>query len=440
MKASARRARNKIRGLVGDDGQWKDSKADMEEIILQYFSNLFCTTNPTQAEMEVILNVIQTRLSTQMKAFLDTDFTSDEMMLKLGFSNLWVSRIMRCVSSVAYSFLLNGEVCGLVQPTRGLRQGDPLSPYLFLICAEGLLALIQKSYMDGHFSGFKCSRSAAAITHLFFADNSLLFTRATDTNYMAIKRILEEYAAASGQVVNFSKSALCVSPAVERSECERERLAAIVGIQVVECHEKYLGLPCISGRHKHKMFADIVDKVWGKSAHCEAGLVNFKDTRFFGYENFKSFCKEDSDAILRIPISASHADDVLIWHYDKSGAYSVKSGYWLGCSLHEAAYSSGMGDLVSWWKFLWKAPISSKVKIFIWKACQNWLPTMYNLSCRGIQVTNRCPLCMRDKETTWHALWGCRLLKDICASMLGIRTAKSGNMGKFLEFLLVCFE
>ncbi|KAK3212786.1 hypothetical protein Dsin_017492 [Dipteronia sinensis] len=175
------------------------------------------------------------------------------MMLRLGFSDRWVSRIMKCVSTVAYSFLLNGEVCGWVQPTRGLRQGDPLSPYLFLICAEGLSALIQKSHKDGHISGFKCSRSG---------HDSLLFTRATDANCVAVKRVLKKYSAASRQLVNFSKSALCVSPSVDSRECER--LAKIVGMQAVECHEKYLGLSCITGRHKRKMFADIVDRVWGK--------------------------------------------------------------------------------------------------------------------------------------------------------------------------------
>ncbi|KAK3198276.1 hypothetical protein Dsin_021691 [Dipteronia sinensis] len=69
----------------------------------------------------------------------------------------------------------------------------------------------------------------------------------------------------------------------------------------------------------------------------------------------QSFCKEDSDAILGIPLSASQADDVLIWHYGKSGVYTVKSGYWLGCSMPEVACSYGREELMSWWKFLWRA-------------------------------------------------------------------------------------
>ena len=101
------------------------------------------------------------------------------MLKKLGFSDAWIGRVMHCVTSVSFSFLLNGEICGLIKPSRGLRQGDPLSPYLFLICAEGLSRLIFRAENRKDLAGFRCSRGGPKITHLFFEDDSLLFSRAT---------------------------------------------------------------------------------------------------------------------------------------------------------------------------------------------------------------------------------------------------------------------
>ena len=73
------------------------------------------------------------------------------ILLKLGFHRRWVELIMACVNIATYSVMVNGEAQGYIKPSRGLRQGDPLSPYLFLICAEGLSLLIRKAKRDHMF-------------------------------------------------------------------------------------------------------------------------------------------------------------------------------------------------------------------------------------------------------------------------------------------------
>uniref|UniRef100_A0A2N9HKW7 Reverse transcriptase domain-containing protein n=1 Tax=Fagus sylvatica TaxID=28930 RepID=A0A2N9HKW7_FAGSY len=133
------------------------------------------------------------------------------MMRRLGFAEIWIASVMQCITFVSYSVVVNGVPNGLIYPSRGLRQGDPLSPYLFLLCGEGLSALLHQATERGNLHGVACSRGGPQISHLFFADDSLLFCNATMEECAVLLEKLRWYEKASGQSVNTDKTSLFFS-------------------------------------------------------------------------------------------------------------------------------------------------------------------------------------------------------------------------------------
>jgi len=124
----------------------------------------------------------------------------------MGFSRKRIQWIMMCVDTVDYSIILNKETVGPIIPGRGLRQGDPLSPYLFILCAEGLSALIRNAENRGDIQGVRVCRIAPRVSHLFFADNCFLFFQADVHQANIMKQILNQYEEASGQAISLPKS------------------------------------------------------------------------------------------------------------------------------------------------------------------------------------------------------------------------------------------
>jgi hypothetical protein len=183
-----------------------------------------------------------------------------KVMQKMGFHEKWVNWISMCMESVHYQVLVNGESVGPVKPMRGLRQGDPLSPYIFIMCAEGLSRLIKKSEARGEVHGIKVCRGAPLLTHLLFADDCFLFCRADVNECTKLKMILKTYEEASGQAINLQKSEIFFSK--NTSEEVKENIKRIFQVSEGLGSGKYLGLPSTIGRKKKAIFGYLRDRVW----------------------------------------------------------------------------------------------------------------------------------------------------------------------------------
>lgn len=94
------------------------------------------------------------------KAYDRIEWKFLELVMKwMGFADKWVALMIECISSVSYSILINGEPSPTIHPTRGIRQGDPLCPYQFLFCTEGLHSLLQHATDSGQIRGVSiCSK------------------------------------------------------------------------------------------------------------------------------------------------------------------------------------------------------------------------------------------------------------------------------------------
>jgi hypothetical protein len=212
-----------------------------------------------------------------LKIYIEKAFDRMECFLlaimeKLGFSHTWLSWIKLCISTPSLSILLNGSPFGCISPSRGLRQGDPLSPFLFILGVEVFSRLMFKEEREGSIQGLKIARSCQAIHHLLFADDLLIFGKATASVAAAINSCLIKYCKWSGQLINPSKSSIKFSRNTWPS-----RIAAIsvtfpypsnLGISL------YLGLPILMGNAKKRAFQGLIDKVKSMIEGCRAKTLS----------------------------------------------------------------------------------------------------------------------------------------------------------------------
>jgi len=201
-----------------------------------------------------------------------------------------ITWIKICISTAHYTINMNGELHGFFKSTRGLRQGDPLSPYLFVLAMEGLGGILRNATQDTSFRyHWHCKPNS--ITHLCFADDLMLFCNA-DTNSVGIlKSCLDRFSQLSGLTINRAKSFLYLSGINRELQHEiQQQLGFQQGILPV----KYLGVPLISTRLTHADCLPLVEriisriKLWTSASLTYAGRLQLIQAVLFSIQVYWS--------------------------------------------------------------------------------------------------------------------------------------------------------
>lgn len=432
-----------------------------------------------------------------------------DVMGALGFPDGWRNVVMRCVTLVTFSVRVNGNFSPCFKPSRGIRQGDPISPYLFLLCAEGLTSMLKARGPQFISRGVRVSCHAPWISHLLFADDCLIFTQASKRGTDRIAEILDTHNRGSGQLVNKQKSAVFFSANCEDAAKDEVRQALQIPTEALG--ERYLGLPTAIGKVNDGAFNYVSDRIrnfvngwgektlscagrevllkanaqavptypmscfklpanickkmrtyisnywwgssinnhkihwqrWSKLTRSKAdGGMGFRDLPLFnqallGKQGWRllmrpeSLCarvlkgkycphgdflsatrKKRSSEILKVRPGIRMQEDVIAWADERSGWYSIRS-----CCrrlkadqdqqemmTENAAESSGNSR---WWTAIWRLKIPPKVRIFWWRALNNFLPTKGELKRRHIEREDHFETCGEPGESLYHVALTC---------------------------------
>lgn len=173
-----------------------------------------------------------------------------------------IQSILLCVTTVSYAFLLNGKQFGALQSGRGIRQGDPLSPYLFICCVKAFIGMVENAVAHGRIHSIQVTPSAPMVSNLCFPDDTVMYCWASTEEAEEVLKILDKYAQASGQIINMEKSSMCFSSGT--SNAKRTEIQNVLRVTEVEKFEKYLGMPAMVGRSKREVFEFLKDRVWSR--------------------------------------------------------------------------------------------------------------------------------------------------------------------------------
>ncbi|GKB11683.1 putative RNA-directed DNA polymerase, eukaryota, reverse transcriptase zinc-binding domain protein [Tanacetum coccineum] len=392
----------------------------------------------------------------------------DLIMDKLGFSLKWRAWINGCLHNVRSSVLINGSPTKEFEVFRGLRQGDPMSHFLFILAMEGLHALTSKAEALGLFKGASIGKDNMSISQLMYADDVIFFGEWSWINAHNLISMLRCFFLISGLQINIHKSNVL---GVGVTDEEVSYMANIIGCGASKFPMKYLGvlvgcnmarcfnwnaiinkfssklsswkvrLLSVGGRLSLiKSVLEVSDVALGAPFFLRLIVSNQKVLIFFptvlarlamapprgGAESAQFNSLKDS--IGNIILTDQH--DSWQWSLDVSKGFSVASVRQLVDSHILVTGNEATR---------WNRSLPIKVNVFLWRLKLNKLSSRVNLVRRGIEISSLlCPLCLGDFETVNHSFFNCDLAKglwSLFAKWWEVDIPACGNIAEWYEWL-----
>ncbi|KAH0772311.1 hypothetical protein KY290_016292 [Solanum tuberosum] len=195
------------------------------------------------------------------------------VLRRMGFEEVFIDMVWRIMANNWYSIIVNGKRHGFFHSTRGLKQGDPLSPALFILGAEVLSRSLNRLHSNPDYFGFLMETRGPQVNHLSFADDIILFTSGRQKTLKLIMRTLKNYEETSGQLINSDKSHFMVHTSAFNST--KDRIKRITGFKLREGTLTYLGCPLFVGRPRIVYFSDLINKVLCRITGWQTRLLSY---------------------------------------------------------------------------------------------------------------------------------------------------------------------
>ncbi|GKD85945.1 RNA-directed DNA polymerase, eukaryota, partial [Tanacetum coccineum] len=334
-----------------------------------------------------------------------------------GFGQKLCSWINGCFETATGSVLVNGSPTSEFQFYRGLKQGDPISPFLFILIMETLHLSFKRVIEANLFKGISINASFSR-SHLFYADDVVFIGEWNSSNIKIVAKVLNCFYLASGLKINFHKSKL-IGVGVNSNEVEP--VANLVGCSTFSSPFKYLGV-IVGDNMLHAL--ETCKSISVASKLSQPSLIHsFRRPPSGGVEK-EQFSLLGSRTT---GISLSNMSDRWFWSLESSGDFSVKSTRI--CIDNNILPKNDVPTR-------WVKIIHIKVNIHAWKVFLDKIHTRLNLSLRGMDIPSiLCPFCNSAAESTSHILFSCPLARQVWNKFLRCWEMDSISFDRYEDWL-----